>query len=229
MTISILTIKKGFVAQVLLGVLLILVLFAATEGVVVNAQTTSDEFVVTQTITGEIAFSTAPADVTMSTPIASLTGGTATGTTELVINTNNAAGYTMTIEFADDAAMQRIGGGGVINDYSTGTSNVPDYAFSTATPAGEFGYSVTSAAAADAATTFRNDGTDCATGSLSTRNACWMEPKTTAETIVNRTSATAASGATTTLDFQVYVPPNPTPTIPAGTYRATATITATTN
>ena len=224
-------IKNTFSFQVAAVVALLAITFALFEGVVAGAQVTtlSEEFIVQQTITGELAFVTTPNDVTMDTPIAALTGGTSNGSTVVAIQTNESAGYNMTIQFEDDPAMQRDAGGGFINDYSVASAGVPDYSFSTATAAGEFGYSVVSAVAADADPTFRNNGTACNTGALSTAGQCWMEPDDVAETIVDRTTATGAGGATTTLNFRVFVPPNPTPALPSGQYTATATLTATTN
>lgn len=206
------------------------VLFAATEGVVATAQTT-DEFIITQDINGEISFATTATDVTMSTPIGALTGGTSTGSTQVAVTTNEPTGYSMEIRFSDDAAMQRDGGGGEITDYTpTGGTGTTDYAFSTATLAGEFAYSVSADTPADAVAAFQDDGSStCGSGGSSTVGACWTDPTTSDYTIINRSSQTGATGATTTLSFQVYVPANPSPTIPTGSYTATATLTITTN
>ncbi len=191
----------------------------------------SDEFLVTQTVLGEISFVASTSDVTVDTSLASLSGGTARGTTTVVISTSDSDGYNMTIHFSTSTAMRRNGGNGVINNYTPSTVGVPDFVFNASTEIfGQFAFRVTgNTAAADVDSTFRDDGSDCNTGALNTYDACWFNSSTTPEMIINRTSPTPAGGATTTLNFRVYIPPNPNPTIPDGTYVATATLTAITN
>lgn len=221
------TIVNNFMFQVTAFAVLATMVFAATEGVVATAQTT-DEFIITQAINGEIAFATTATDVTMSTPIGALTGGTSTGSTQVAVRTNEPAGYAMDIRFDDDAAMQRDGGGGEIADYTPIAAS--DYDFDTSTASGEFGYSVAADTPADAVAVFQDDGASaCGSGASSTVGACWVAPTTSDFEIINRSSATGPTGATTTLSFQVFVPPNPSPTIPTGGYTATATLTITTN
>jgi len=221
------SITHNVLFQMIAFAVMSVMIFAATEGVVATAQTT-DEFIITQDINGEISFATTANDVTMSTPIGALTGGSSTGSTQVAVTTNEPAGYSMDIRFEDDSAMQRDGGGGEIADYTpVGTS---DYAFSTSTASGEFGYSVSADTPADAVAAFQDDGSSsCGSGGSSTVGACWVAPTTTDYEIINRSSATGPTGATTTLSFQVYIPPNPSPTIPTGSYTATATLTITTN
>jgi hypothetical protein len=165
----------------------------------------------------------------MTPNIQSLTGGTSLGTTTVVIRTNDNDGYNLTIHFSSTTAMSRNGGGGVIEDYVA--TSTPDYLFSTAPAFGQLAYRVTGAQATDVDPTFRDNGSACGTGSGNTYGACWMGPETAgnAETIINRASSTPGGGSTTTLNFRVTVPANPTPTIPDGTYVATSTLTALTN
>jgi hypothetical protein len=190
----------------------------------------TDDFTVTQTITSEISFVASTTDVVMDTPIQSLTGGTSNGTTTVVIRTNDNDGYNLTIHFSSTTAMSRNGGGGVIEDYVATTT--PDFTYNSAQIFGQLAYRVTGAQAADVDPTFRDNGTTlCGTGSNNTAGACWMGPETAAnqEMIINRASSTPGSGSTTTINFRVSVPANPTPTIPDGIYTATSTLTALTN
>jgi len=215
-------------AGAIIATVVTLISFIVLEPVVSHA--IDDDFTVSQTITGEISFSTPANDVTMSPAIASLTGGTSNGTSTVVVTTNNSTGYNMTIAFASATAMYRNSGGGEIDNYAPAAPVTPDFTFDTGEAFGQFGYSVVGDSAAEVDPTFQDNGTDtCATGSSNTQGACWFAPSTTAETIINRSNATLATGATTSVKFRVYVPANPSPTIPTGTYVATATLSAVTN
>jgi len=101
---------------------------------------------------------------------------------------------------------------------------------------GEFAYTVSASNTPDLDQTFLDNGTNtCGTGSLDTggNSTCWFNASSTgpgatiAEPIINRTSPTLATGATTTIFFRVELPSNPNPTIALDTYTATATLTAT--
>ncbi len=210
------------------AVAMILITFVIFEPVIGRAAT--DEFIITQTITGEVSFKTAASDVSLGPAIQGLTGGVRNGATYVVITTNDTNGYNLTIAFSNSAAMQRNGGGGDIPDYVTAVAGFADFVFDSTKPYGQFGYTVSASTTADLDLSFRNDGASCnSTGGGEVAASCWMNPSTTAETIVNRSSATPAGGSTTTLHFRVDVPPNPVPAISTGVYTATATLTAVTN
>jgi len=193
----------------------------------------TDEFVITQSITGEISFSTPAADVNMSTPINGLTGGTSNGSTNVAVTTNNATGYNMTIQFEDDIAMNHnTVGGAYIPNYVTATPGTPDYAFVVPTNGAGFAYSINSSTdATDVVQMFRDNGSACNTGSNVTSGNCWYNTTTatTPVTLVNRTTATPGGGAATAIGFRVGVDANPSPVLPTGTYTATATLTIVTN
>lgn len=222
--------KKSLEQSILLAtaaMVLCAVAFGILEPSLGHAVT--DDFIVTQTITSEISFVASTTDVVMDTPIQSLTGGTSNGTTTVVIRTNDNDGYNLTIHFSSTTAMSRNGGGGVIEDYVA--TSTPDFAYNSAQIFGQLGYRVTGSVPADVDPTFRDNGAACGTGSGNTYGACWMGPETAgnAEMIINRASSTPGSGSTTTINFRVSVPANPTPTIPDGIYTATSTLTALTN
>lgn len=223
-------IKGNAVYSLIAGVMVMAVFllsFSVFEPTVSRAIT--DDFIVTQTITSEISFVASTTDVTMSNPITSLTGGTSNGTTTAVVRTNDSDGYTMQIHFSSTTAMSRNGGAGVIANYAPATPGTPDYNFDTTEVFGQFAYRVTANAVADIDPTFEDNGADTCgpAGGSNTYGTCWFNPEPVGgiETIIDSDGATAASGATTTLNFRVYVPPNPNPTIPDGTYTATATLT----
>jgi len=212
-----------------LASMLVLATYFVLEPKIGLADTANDTFTVSQTVTEELSFVLAANDVTMNGSLAGITGGTSNGTTSVRVRTNNAAGYNMTIAFSSTTAMIRNGGGGYISNYAPASDGTPDYTF-TSEAFAQFGYTVLASTTTDVDPTFQDNGSNtCATGSSNGVNTCWMDPDDVAETVINRSTATAASGATTTLRFRVNIPNNPVPAIPTGTYVATATLTATTN
>lgn len=199
--------------------------------------TAKDQFTVTQSITSEISFAGTAADVTMDTSIPGITGGTANGATQVRVYTNDSAGYSMTILASSSPAMQGNTQGGSIRDFSTTTTGwmaEPAHTFdATTVPVNSagFGYSVYASSTNDVDPSFSHDGSNvCGTGGATeTEKACWIGASTTAYTIVNRTSETEGSGATTTIFFRTVIRSSPSPSIPEDTYVSTTTLTATTN
>ena len=193
----------------------------------------TDEFTVTQTISGAISFQTLANDVTMVGTLDGLTGGTSYGTTTTRVRTNNASGYNMTINFSSTTAMGRSGGNGLIPNYvySTATANYPA-GFDTSSAGAQFGFSVNASTTADISDVFTNSGAACGTsnnGSFSVNN-CWRGASTTSSTtvteLINTSGPTPGSGSTSTVQFRITIPTNPNPAVPNGTYVATATLTA---
>lgn len=203
--------------------------FTVLEPVVGRA--VDDTFIITQEITDEISFLITADDVSMSPSIAGLTGGTANGSTSFVIISNSASGHTVDLAFSSTTAMNGNTTSGYINNYTPASAGVPDYTFGiggAGTP-GEFAYSVTASETPTTAgidASFLNNGAACNTGSTSSAGNCWLNPSTTAERIITRSSVTGYGTATTTLSFRVSLPSNPNPVIPGDTYTATATLTA---
>jgi len=186
----------------------------------------SIDFRIRQTITDETAFSVDPANVTMQGNIAGITGGTATGTTGFTVTSNNASGYSVTIDFFDNAGAYAMrgddDGGAQIRDYAAG-SGTPTFNL-TASTAAQFAFSVHSSSSADTAAPFWTNGAGtCASGSGSSAGKCWKMPDTNPIEVVDRTTA-APSGANSTLYFKVHVPNTPNPALTAQTYTATATL-----
>lgn len=229
-------IKNNIVASLTGAVLvmsMLMVSFFAFEPVVSFGQTT-DVFIVNQEITGEISFSTPANDVTMVGPIAGITGGTSNGNTNVVVTTNNATGYGMTIAFSDDIAMNHntIGGAHIPN-YVPAVAGTADYTFNLPANSSRFGYTVASSTnAADVVQRFRDNGTTCNIGANVSVGNCWYNTENAAATpvpLINRSTATPAEGSATNIGFRVGVGANPSPALPTGIYTATATLTITTN
>lgn len=206
--------------------------FIAFEASISRAGTT-DQFTVTQTITAEISILTDEVDIAMTPDIPGQSGGQATGTAQVRVLTNNAAGYNLTIVFSSTTAMSRDGVNKEIFNYSPAGTTSPTVNFDiggSGTP-GEFGYSLDASNTADVVAEFLSDGSLCNTGGGSdVLDECWQAPSTTANTILNSSGPTAdVSGATSTIKFVVEVPNSPNPSLPSDDYVATVTLTAAAN
>ena len=189
----------------------------------------STPFTIKTTITDEISFLTQPTNVTATSSINGITGGTANGSTTAVVRTNSFTGYEMFIAFAnnapDNAMLGDVSDNQSIRDYPA-SGGEPTFLFSTASTSAVFGYTVSAADDTDLDQSFLDDGSSCNDlGGSYTADRCWMEPSVSSFQIIDRTSA-AATGATTTIHFRVYVPNNPSPALVADIYTATATLTA---
>ena len=196
--------------------------------------TENDQFTVSQTIGDEISFETNANDVVMSEALTGLTGGQSTGTSQFAVRTNSPTGFTVTLQFSSSTAMNRFNGTSYdeISNYTPSGTTSPTLNFDiggSGTP-GEFGYTVDASTSYFVAEEFRTNGTICNVGAAGVdgTDQCWQAPSSTAANlIINATSSTPASGATSSVVFVVEIPSNPNPTIPSGTYVATATLTAT--
>ncbi len=203
--------------------------FILFEPAVSLGQSASRQFTASLAVTSEITFLTAPSNVTLSPSLSGLTGGTANGATQMVVSTNNPTGYNMTLTASSSAGMLGEANGGTIPAYVPATAGVPDFTFTTPANTARFGYTVEASTTADLDQSFLDNGSACNTGAADAVDSCWLNASTTAETIVNRSSQTLSSGSTTTIKFRVQIQTLPSPTIPADTYTATTTVTATVN
>lgn len=192
----------------------------------------TDDFTVRQEITTEISFQSNPTDVVMSPSLPGLSSGNSFGTSTVAINTNNPTGYNMTIRFATTTAMQGENLTSDIPNYPAG-SGTPDYNWTLPANSAGFGYTVIGTTnAADISSTFKDNGSNaCNTGSGTVVGKCWymQSDASSTQTIINRTTATPGTGATTTIVFQVGITANPSPAVETGWYNATATLTAVVN
>lgn len=209
------------------GLFMLVTGFTFLEPSVVSA--VDSQFRISQLITPEISFITPSSDITMTPALAGLTGGTSNGSTQVVVLTNNAAGYHMTLSASSSLGMVGNTSGGTIPAYVPLAANVPDYTFTTPVNTARFGYTVEASTTSDLDQKFLNSGTTCNSGSVDAVDSCWLNASTTAVQIVNRLTSTPASGATTTIKFRVVIASSPSPAVPQDTYVATTTLTATVN
>jgi len=224
--------KKSIMGAVAIS-LIVALLIPAVEPAIGFAATTEDrQFTITQNITGDVSFVTAPTNITMSPDLGGISGGTSNGQTQVVVRTNNTTGYTMTITASSSNGMEGNATAGTIPALVTATPGLPDYAFSSGTIGANkayFGYTVSASTTADLNISFKDNGSVCGgAGTLDTTGFdCWLAATTTAKIIAGTTGVT--DGSTTTLKFRVVINANPSPAIPEDVYVATTTLTVTAN
>ena len=217
----------------LLMMMLMSAMYLAFEPVVVSGQdATSDSFTITQTIDDAIAFTAQPQPVSMSDSLSGLTGGAAIGSTTFSIATNNPDGYTVRIQFADEGTGTSSGDAMINTENSdvsipNGPSTVSyDLDIPAINQPAAFAYT---ASGDFTEQTFRSSGSDCdQSAGTATGENCWLMQGTitSPEPIMTRTESTSGSGDEGVVHFRVVVGPDPDPGLPAGTYTATATLTA---
>ena len=187
------------------------------------------QFTVSTSVTAEISFATAASNITMAS-LPGVTGGTTTGATQVIVTTNNAAGYNMTMISSSSPALQGDTQGDSIPDYTPASAGVPDYNFVVAANRAEFGYTIEASTTSDLDPSFLDNGSSCGVGAADAADRCWINASSTAaETLINTTGPTAASGSTSTIKFQLVINPNPSPAITQDSYTATNTLTAIVN
>lgn len=220
----------AFTASVTIVALLFTVFFFA-EPAITHGQADTATFTVSQQITDATSFLVAPVDVTTSGSIDGVTGGNASGTTDFVVQSNNATGYFVNIDFFDNGTAETMLGditaSESIRDYGpAGGLGEPDYGY-TASTAAQFAYTVTSLTGSDTDQSFLNNGAACNAGAsqngATPATKCWMEPDVTNFRIVDRGNS-ALTGATSTIEFDITVPSAPVPALSAEGYTATVTL-----
>jgi hypothetical protein len=223
----VLSLEYAFLGLVTSAVIFIL----AEPAISLSATSATSQFTISQTVSSEVSFLTPATNVTLAPSLGGLTGGTANGSTQVVVLTNDHLGYQMTLAASSSVGMiGNFNGANNIPALVPATPSVPDFNFNTvAANAAAFAYIVEASTTADLTQIFKDNGAVCNAGAGDTVGSCWLNASTTAVGIVNRSSATTASGATTTLKFRVIISANPSPAIPDDTYVATTTLTATAN
>ncbi len=225
------------IPQAVISLLVLIFAFVALEPTISLGASVST-FTVTQQVTTEISFLTTPSNILMSPSIGGLTGGTAYGQTQLVVSTSDSQGYQLTLFASSSGAMIGIASSSnSIPAYIPTATTSPDLAFTVPANAARFGYTVAASSTGDVDPFFKYS-TVCNAGATATGNPsniapaslnCWINASSTTRVLINRTTQTPASGATSTLFFQVKINSNPSPVIPNDNYVATSTVTANAN
>lgn len=223
---------NALVAAVTISAVL-LATFLVIEPTVSRAQADTATFTITQQITDESSFLVNPTDVYMVGSINGVSGGQATGTTQFVVQSNNATGYYVEIAFFDNVGQYAMigtsSGSEAIRDYGGDVAGEPSYGF-TASTAAQFAYTVTATSTTDLDQSFLNNSAGAANACNSLGGSqypagpyCWKSPATAAYRIIDR-STSAITGATSTITFRVNVPSGASPVPEAENYVATATL-----
>lgn len=159
-------------------------------------------------------------DVAMSPALGGVTGGTANGSTTVTVTTDSASGYELSIVASSSPAMQGNVFSDTIANY-TPTGVEPDFTFSVAAGAAEFGFTPEGV---DIAQRYQDDAGSCNQVGSDTTDACWDPLTTTPVIIATRASSNHPSGTDTVLKFRTVIGANANQL--ADTYTATTTITA---
>jgi len=158
------------------------------------------------------------ADVVMSPALPGITGGEANGSSTFTVVTDSPAGYNLTIEGANNPAMQRFDGESIANYTPTSTA---DFIFSVPAAGAEFGFTPEGV---DVASAFLDNGTSCGIGTSDTALSCWAPILVSATEIARGSTSNHPSGATTSIHYRVGVSNGAV--VPEGVYTATTTVTA---
>ena len=181
-------------------------------------------FVIKQSIYNEIALSIG-SSLVLSPSLPGVTGGVSSGDLPFNIKTNNPLGYQVDLKFSEAVPFRHLFSPSFyILNYVPVATGVPDYNLVTPTKSHGFAYSVYSD---NATQLFRHSGSTCGVGSDNTLGKCWFNrvDASVPTTIIERSGATGAEGATSSLQFRVVVDQNATPMLLEGEYQATVTVT----
>lgn len=159
-----------------------------------------------------------PNSVSMLPNIPGVSGGTATGSADIVVSTNNNAGYSADVVASTFPAL--TSGGNIFSDYSESVSMTPDFNWSILSTGSAFGFSVEGD---NVSSEFLDNGSACNTGSGNVSDKCWS-PFSTSPNIFGYSPSASLGGSTTTLNLRAE---SGTQHIqPSGNYTANLTITA---
>lgn len=161
---------------------------------------------------------TAANDVAMSPSIGGITGGTSNGSTAVTVTTDSATGYQLQIKASSSPAL--VSGVNSFADYTPASAD-PDYNFSIAATASEFGFSPEGS---HIPARYKDNGFFCNSGTGSTADSCWDPLSTVDKIIAQNAGANTPSGTATVIKFRASS--GASRFQPAGNYVATTTLTA---
>lgn len=170
---------------------------------------------------GSISMSISMEDLILNPDLGGVSGGVSDGSTNVVITTDNPAGYHLYLQSEDSPAMRSLENA-TINDY-TPAGVVPDFNFNL--PLGQAVFAFTPEGE-DVDDRYRDNGVNACgveNGSV-TASRCWDGLSTSTRTVAWRGFSTPQTGATTTLRFSVGIGANTVQL--EGSYWATTTVTA---
>jgi len=149
-------------------------------------------------ISGYISLSVSASSVTLLPAISTISGGTATSSYTATVTTDNPGGYALYVVASTNPALKS--GANSFADYAPAIEATPDFVWSVAANASEFGFTPEGT---DIAQRFLDNGLDeCATSSSDTADACWYGFSTSTENIASASSANDPSGTITTIKLK---------------------------
>ncbi len=193
----------------------------STAGEIASGESSSTNYKIKagyqQMLVSSISIS-APSDVSLGS-IDGTTGGSALGSTAWTVITDNAAGYILAVRSSTNPAL--TSGGNSVSNY-TPAGATPDYTWSVAASASEFGFSPEGTHVVQR---YLDNGSSCNAGASNNTNTCWDPFSTSNTTVASSASANSPSGTATTLKLQAELGADLEPT--DGAYSATIIATAT--
>ena len=156
--------------------------------------------------------------VNLSPSLGGITGGMATGSSLVVITTDDPAGYQLLYSSQNSPAMQS--GANTILDYLPSGAG-PDFLFATTSNKAQFAFSPEGL---DIAARYKDNGSICGAGSSDTTDRCWDGLATSSRVISQRASANHPLGNSTNIKFRLNIGTGAV--VPQGLYTATTTLTA---
>lgn len=160
---------------------------------------------------------TIPGNITLAPAIPTTGGGVANGQATWTVITDNPAGYTASIRASSSPAL--VSGANSFADYTPATAN-PDFLFSVAAGASEFGFTPEGV---DIVQRFLDDGGACNASSGEVTDRCWDALSTTPATVASRATANHPAGTSVTIKFRAES--GAANVQPPGEYQATTTMT----
>lgn len=138
-------------------------------------------------------------NASMTPVINGIGGGSSNGSADWVVQTDNPAGYELSIKAAASPALSS--GANSFLDYLPSFSE-PDFTWTTGQSESRFGYTVEGDNVVDF---FKDNGVSCGAGSSNAQDKCWMGFSTTNRTIAQSVAANYPATATTTVKFRAEV------------------------
>jgi hypothetical protein len=188
----------------------------------------SSDVSVSQEVTADIALS-CDSSVSGLSAISGINGGTSNGSFSCTSTTNNSAGYNLKLK--KTGLLCHSGGCGEnkqFDDYPGTTSDPIDFLWQD-TPSGQEYWGFNMTAGDDVTQRFKDNGSQCNTGTNVTPERCWVRVPTnpTEETVANRNSPTSESGSLSSFGIRIQAGSNNF--LFSGTYTTTLVLTAAMN
>jgi len=142
---------------------------------------------------------TSPNFATMTPVVNGIGGGVSNGSSTWVVQTDNPAGYEMSVHATASPALAY--GSKYFSDYQPSYAE-PDYNWTTGEHESRFGFSPEGN---DLVSTFRDDGVSCGSGVLDTSEKCWTGFSLSNQLVARSSTANYPVGASTTIKFRAQV------------------------